>query len=708
MPVTKLTPQESQIFYQKYWEQTTTPERVTHNEKCRNNRSFYYSDQWDSTKQKDKSDLGQYMITINRSKKYIEGQIGLLTGSVPTIKVHPFGSEDSIMSDISNAILSSIFNNSSGKVMLSRILKFGAIDNINYAHVKKGKDGKIIFDSLYFDEVMPNTETKDPFFRDAETFYIERYVSKKKVAAIFNILETELSGDIPPNLYTLVNSDGYRTTINQVYDTYKQFVKLIETYNTNYTPITTTVTDPQGVAQEVPTGNYKVSIEKKIIIGYNHCYKEDVNQKINVHCIVPFYCEDTPNIYKLGSLEFIKEQQRLLNASFGIMLLNAQMSSTSRLLLWEDQIPDNDLEKFKANYNKTGSITVLKGDGKDTPLPVVIQPLPLVNAFYQLTTMMMQEMEFNMLPNQLLGMDSTQQNQASNVFKNYELMLNSMRTMFTIYDGFFAVLGKVLLQYYFAYTPPEDIKRLVGANDMLQQLQSAADSGLNIEDDQAVQNWTNQRVEAGDNPYELKRFIGTLTYNLKYLNTLNEMLKDNTWTDYDIVIEKGSYLPSYSMMKFFMKYELFKAGIVDNETVLEDMPFGNKEQIRQRISQLNIMQQKLQELETVNQQLVSENEMYKQALTESKAEVITEVQNLRMDKQYNDTRQKDMAARKIQNSKYNTVLSEDRMKLKQQVDEQVLQLKYEVAKLKLQQANAGTATGEPLSLKQYLEGVTTE
>ena len=240
---------------------------------------------------------------------------------------------------------------------------------------------------------------------------------------------------------------------------------------------------------------------------------------------------------------------------------------------------------------------------------------------------------------------------------------------------------------------------------MIKDIQSAVDGGLDISNDQSVQQWLAQREEAGDNPHDLKRFISELTYKAKFLNTLNDMCKDTDWTDYDIVIEQGSYVPSYTMMRFFMKLELYKQNIIDNETVLEDLPLANKEQVISRVSHQRLLEEENAELKGALQKMTQEMNMLKDAVTKGEVSMMQQQHELKMDKQYNDTRQKDQAARKMQASQYRTVLSEDRMRLRQQADDLLLQLRYAIAENKLKQvADKNDAVKIELpSLRKYID-----
>ena len=665
-------------------------DRKKWNQQCASNRRFFYNEQWqDEESRLQKENEGRYLITLNRTKKYIETQVGLLTAETPMIRVKPFGTEDNIISDIANAVLSYIFNGSVGKVMINRIAKFGLVDNLAYAYVKKGRNNRISIDCLYYDEVVPDSNSVDPYFRDSESFYMVQYLPKEKVKAIYGLEDKDLPEEFPIDYSNETDSSGERAILDKIWDKNKKNVKLIHRFQKKYTTIYEEQDDPNtGGKLKVPTGEYDESIIKKTIIGFDNLFEEDIHPKITEHNFIPLYGEDTANVLKFGKLIDIKEQQMLLNASFGIMLYHAQMSSVGKEFYWEDQIPNNDTNGFKANANKIGGMNILRGDGKDTAPPIRWMPNPLPNAWMDMTRFMMQEMQFNMIPDQLMGMDSKQANRQTEVYRNYELMLTSMRTLFIIYEGFFAVLGKVLLQYFFAYTDPKIILQVTSAADMLHELTAAAEQGLNVADQQSVGQFVQNALQNGANEYDLRKQVNELSHKYRYVKALEQMMHDTEWTHYDISIEKGSYLPSHSMMRFFLKYELFKDGIVDNQTVLEDMPIGNRDAIIDRVSTNNLLKEENANLKGAMKKMQKQIDMMNEAITTGKIDMITQEHESKLDKQRSDFVQKERTKNKIDNVVRRYDAKETTHEMQKQLDKTLLALQFETMKAKLAQEQA--------------------
>lgn len=684
----QLSKDEAMLKHRKAEEAINNPDRIKWKQDAASNRRFFYNEQWqDEESRMTKETEGRYLITLNRTKKYIETQVGMLTAETPMIRVKPFGTEDNIISDISNAVLSHIFNGSVGKVILNRIVKFGLVDSMAYAYVKKNKLGRIVIDCLYYDEVVPDSYCSDPYFRDAESFYMIQYINKEKVKAIYGLSDSEMPIENPIEYSTETDSEGDRKILEKMWDKTHKNVKLIHIFTKIYETIYKEE-EIAGVKVKLPTGNYKEKIRKECLIGFNNLWTEDLPENITEHNIIPFYGEDTPTVLKLGKLIDIKEQQMLLNASVGIMLFHAQMSSVARGYFWEDQILNNDVTSFRANANKIGSFNILRGDGKDTAPPIFQQPSPLPNAWFEMTHLMMSEMQFNMVPDQLMGMDNKQNNRQTEVYRNYELMLNSMRTLFIIYEGFFSVLGKVLLQYFFAYTDPEMILQVTSGKDMLEDVELMAEQGLDITNQNSIAGYIQKQIEAGVNEYDIRRKVAETSNKYRYIKALDAMMKNTDWTNYDIAIEKGSYLPSHSMMRFFLKYELFKDGIVDNQTVLEDMPIANRDTIIDRISTINLVTEQNTELKGTLTKMQGQIDMLNEALANSKSAGIEQETYAKFDKQKNDFVQKERANVKIGNvvSKFQT--KEQLANMQRSLDKTLLALEYEKMKAKLAQDSA--------------------
>jgi len=54
-------------------------------------------------------------------------------------------------------------------------------------------------------------------------------------------------------------------------------------------------------------------------------FRETLPKNITEYPIIPIYSEDTENPYKRGEVHFIKDLQKFINKSYGVVLHNAQL-----------------------------------------------------------------------------------------------------------------------------------------------------------------------------------------------------------------------------------------------------------------------------------------------------------------------------------------------------------------------------------------------
>ena len=134
--------------------------------------------------------------------------------------------------------------------------------------------------------------------------------------------------------------------IQKVYSYDKLYVNLYECYRREF-------------YRTEDTGEVRSKIIKDTVIGFRHSFREELPSPISEYPIIPVYVEDTENPYKRGEIHFLKDLQKFINKSYGVVLLNAQLMSNPKVFLRETDIPSADIEEFEDNYANPGSVSVL-------------------------------------------------------------------------------------------------------------------------------------------------------------------------------------------------------------------------------------------------------------------------------------------------------------------------------------------------------------
>jgi len=670
-------PDKEAWAYQVQFNRCCNAKRTTSLAEYKKCDEFYHDIQWDPEEKTKADNKGQYVVTINRIRKAIQSMTGMLNADKPMFKSYPMGKEDTVVSDIVNKVFAYIYKNSAGVATSNRILKNSLI-KMAYAHVKQNDLNQTVFECLGPENVVPDVDCTDPFFRDAQVIYIVKWVNTKIVSQVYNIPEEELCLEQPEEWGQFTDAKGNAIPLGQIADEAHTYVKVVEGYHR-------VVMKERFADSGADTGRARVRIEKKTLLGYRHLYKEILPDTISKHNIIPLYFDDTGNVYKRGLVHYLIELQIFLNKAFGIMLLNAQLTSNPKIVVHEDAVPKGDIKKLEQNWAIPGKVIVVSGEGKEAMVPQVISGQQLSSAWYQIVMMLMQEMEYNTISHQHMGMDINGQGKDNTkIFQSYQLALNSMREFLNIYEGFYSSTGEVLLQYFFTFTPQNVIAKILELDEVKARMEEYKNVGFNPNDVNSVNAFQKQAYEKGMNPYETQQMMIRAKKDVVYLKKITDIMSSKSFIDFDIMVEKGSYLSSHSQLRLAMKMELYDKGLVDNQAVLEDAPLENKDEIIQRLSMIHQLTQRNNEIEEALTQAENRIKMLEEAITKGKIDMSTIEYEAKAAKQLAQTRAKDSADKKINAMRSKLVLTQDRAAQQNEVDKAILELKTAIAKVNIE------------------------
>jgi len=675
----RMNDREAYDYHLKYT-RANNADRTVYVKDSVSNRQFFFGDQWTTDEISTMSTRGQYAAKINYIKKFVTSLVGILNADKPSLKSVPFGKEDHIISDICNGVFSHIYNKSSGTVIMNSTLNGALRDNVGWAMVKINEFGETVFEFLPVEQVIPDQDANDPFMRDASVIYLEKHISLAEVRRMYRIPESEtLIFDVPDTWEEYVGVSGDTLRVTRMIDDSKTYVRVVEGYHREI------IYDERG--------KKKVQMIKRTLLGYTHMFEEALDPSITSHCFIPLYFAETGNIFKRGLVYFLKDIQRFLNKSFGVMLLNAQLHSNPKVFVYKDSVPNQNQANFQADYNKPGSVIFLEGDGKESTPPTVIQGAPLSSAWYQIVEFLVGFMQFNAIDTQLTGGDvnAGRQQNSTQVFQSYQLMLNSYREFLNLYEGFVSTLGEVVLQYFFAYSAkePGTLDKLFNLPEINTRVAQAIQNGFIYDDPAGNKAYGEYLTANGIHPAEVAITLVKIKKDIDFLNKINDITTSSSSLHFDVAVEKGSYLASHSALRFAMKMELYEKNLIDNETVLQDAPIENKEEAIQRVSQVKVLQSQNLSLQTELEKALREVEDLKSTVAEGAMQQSMAKREYQFDKQRNDFTQKERANQKIAKADSRTRLNDQLREGEDIIRQALLSLKkkevqYELAKAKLE------------------------
>lgn len=562
---------------------------------CKSNREFYYGEQSTAEEKQVMAERGQYEIVMNKIRKAMRGIVGMVAAAVPQYKLLPMADNDYYTASIGEKIIKWAWSNSKGINIMRLFVKNAAVDNISYFHVFVDNMSLIKFSTLAFNEVIPDPSCTDPLFRDAEMLMIRRDVSRQYVREYYGLTEDlidkiEFESSYPSNpggvdTYTASSEIPMADFLQKIFSADRQYVRIYEIYRKVY-------------QRNEATNEVSVRIAKETVLGYNHVFTEMLDPRITEYPIIPGYVDKAENPYARGEVHFVKDLQRFINKSYGVALLNAQLMSNPKVFITETDIPNNNIASMQQDYSIPGKIVVLAAGSQP---PLIVQGQPLNQAFFTLYQDAKMEMEWNTLPNQVLGMmDSEKAGYGSSALLDMkQTVLDSYKDFMSNIELACTQLGIVVLQYARAYLPENKIIRILGEEDVVVNKPEMVD----VDDEQQVQEYIRYMGQKGVPEERIQEELASMKMSSEKKKAITYFKNDLDFDKYDVTVVPGSYTPTFEMSMLRLMMELLQTGAVDPSVVLKYLPVDNRKELVERYDTIKILQSQIENIENENKEL---------------------------------------------------------------------------------------------------------
>ena len=276
--------------------------------------------------------------------------------------------------------------------------------------------------------------------------------------------------------------------------------------------------------------------------------------------IVPFMYTWTGTPYPMSAVSPLVGKQQELNKAHQLMIHNANLASNLRWLYEEGSVPEDEWEQ----YSSAPGALLKYRSGFAPPTPV--QPLPLNQAFFELTSVGRSDMEY------LSGI--------------YSSMQGDVGTQHETYRGLLAAdeYGTRRIKAWMDATIEPALEQLGRCFKEMAQSTYTAHKVFRIVQPSALQE---ER---------------TVEMNIPIYNDLGAAI--GKWKDYgtarfDIRIVAGSTLPvnRWALLEEYFRW--FQAGLIDDVAMLAETDVRGKENIMKRKSVYAQLQSQLEEMEQV-------------------------------------------------------------------------------------------------------------
>jgi hypothetical protein len=298
-------------------------------------------------------------------------------------------------------------------------------------------------------------------------------------------------------------------------------------------------------------------IRRVLTIGDQIVYNEQM-WEIEDYPLVPLYNRFERNPYPKGDVAIVKNTQEQLNKLE--MLIVAHTANSTNVKVWYPQgsVKKEDLEQM--SVAGVGAIPYNPEFGT----PVVAAPIPLSSELFHSRQLKIEEIE------RTLGIYAMQQGDASSApatFKGTialeEFGQRRIRSKQDDIEGAINQLAKVVVRMAQSVYTYRKAIRLIKPNNIEKSV----------------------ILNGGERHYD------DVTGRLKY--TLNDI----TVGKYDVIVVSGSMLPSSRWAQFDYYFQMFQAGLIDQEEMLKKTEIVDTEGVLERTSIINQLNGYIAQLE---------------------------------------------------------------------------------------------------------------
>lgn len=631
-----------------------TSEYAKHIRDCDKNVVFFDGEtgQWTQDELDAMNDRGQYILTLNATRKAVLGMVGLFTSSKPKFRCDPVGRTDNAIAGISSALIDYTYRISRGQYKIPEILLNAFKANIDYAVVRSIGNEKVIFESASYRDIIVSN-SKDAMFRDAEWIAYKNWVPIEKIKVLYGVEPTSYT--FPSEWISWDKTYVGSTNKLQLFDSTRKYALVFERY---------------VKFNEKTENGIRTRIKKRTLIGYEHVYEEILPSQISEYPIIPMYSDFSNNQFKFGEVHFLRDPQRFINKMFNETIRSAQALSSGKVVVRKNEIPGGDPDQFAANWSLPGAVVVMQ-PGSLTP--TIVNPTPINGAYFE-----MFQNAHMMFGTMNLSGDAAKFNEiATDPARKQEwdsMISASLRIPATIFESFLSQLGRVVLQFHQAYTSNDMIVKILDAMDCIKTVEKAQQDKLDASTTEGIELWSKAMEEKGMSLEEIDDRVYEAKYAIEKMDAVYDFLKDPDILDVDVQVEADSYTSTNAMNKFKMMYQLAEKGLIPPELLTDYLPVEDKEAVKIKINRMRSASRQVDQLNKQLEVVSKENEKLQQEMRKLKDKSIDIERQVGHDYQAKDAMLKKLRTKIMDSANSRITSAEQRLEFK----ELLLDLKKEI------------------------------
>ena len=452
---------------------------------------FRYNNHFSLAEKKELLAFRQAPIPVSYTTAICDTAEAMMTASNPVIRVapiiNPYDDQKTSISKqvaaIYNHLAQKAWYDSLGSLQHDRVTR----DSSNVGHgfyyvIPRQEYGEFTVDIKHMNwrYVYPHSQTKDPFYRDADNTIVAMKISKMAGYKLAKSIDPELTEE-QYNENFVKGKITYTPTGGVLGERYGSYTRPTESVlfinrilleeETIYLAIPTEqppveegmpaykmyleVTD--NLKSQVKAGKVTIrEVKRHILVEYRSIGNQGYKAKypISSYNIIPLVYDHRDNPYPYGRIWYLYPLQRALNKFMMIAILNGSLMNSLRVMAEENSIV-NEYEWDK-NFALPGARLTWRRvvPGHSEP-PVIIQPQPLGDAWLQMPRYLSYLME---VISGIFGTMMGDGREAPSVFSTVASLQSAggqkIKRRLGQVDAALSIVGKVVCEFYKHYAPP--------------------------------------------------------------------------------------------------------------------------------------------------------------------------------------------------------------------------------------------------------------
>lgn len=555
-------------------------------EACDKSQQYYFDAQFSGDKYNEAIDNNEDIFTLNRIYKTIDTLAGQLYSEAPNFQV--ISNTYPNLGTLYNRLYGYVHREERGDWVILQSITEALHSSVSYIQTKFDTYSKrVVNNLLHFDDVIVDSKSVDPLYRDAEYIYIKEVVPMSTIRDTYGV--DDIIGDLENT--GSWQTFNYRSSTGSSFFPYKLYDRDTDQFTLWH-----------GYKKVHENGRCRIKIET--MIGYKYVYSYYLPDLIQEYPITPMFTRYIQNPYRPSEVSFMIESQDYLNAIAQIALeVTKNLKPTMYV---SERQAGGDLDAWTDANNNYGDIRILKND-PNAGAPSIVQSGQLSGGILNTMSLFINNLNQVGLPSDL-AMYSKSPEKAFSLMQNIQVAQDNLKLISKNIKMSLTALGKTSIDFAVAYNDNANLVQILNISESANKANSLFQQGIDIRLTSGIRKYTGMLLQqnqeaAGGASQEATE----LDIELELADTMNdaeyvkafEVLRTGTNNPLiNIKLLDTSYSSLARLMNFSMLVQLRNSGVaVDDEDIISNTPIDNRIEISKKASTINKLRSAIVDLQ---------------------------------------------------------------------------------------------------------------